>query len=63
MSWIFWQGNRVFAFGEDTLALRLSSELADLRSGYANPPPAATGFKLIGSLTKQKGHPLDVLWN
>ena len=38
-------GTRVFAEGEDTRALRLSSELADLRSGYANPPPAAAGFK------------------
>ena len=27
---------RVFTFGEDTHSLRLASELADLRSGYAN---------------------------
>ena len=26
-----------FAFGEYTSALRLASELADLRAGYANP--------------------------
>ena len=28
---------RVFAYGEDTHTLRLASELADLRVGYANP--------------------------
>ena len=27
----------VFTSGEDTLSLRLTSELVDLRSGYANP--------------------------
>ena len=27
---------RVFAFGEDTLVLRLTSKLVDLRTGYAN---------------------------
>ena len=27
----------VFAYGEDTLILRLTSELVDLRMGYANP--------------------------
>ena len=31
--------NGNFACGEDTLALRLPSELADLRAGYANPFP------------------------
>ena len=30
-------GTRVFAFGEDTRTLRLTSELVDLRVGYANP--------------------------
>ena len=30
-------GTRVFAYGEDTHALCLASELADLRAGYANP--------------------------
>ena len=34
---LFGSGTRVFASGEDTLSLRLTSELADLRSGYANP--------------------------
>ena len=33
------RGIGVFAFGEDTHALRLTSELVDLRSGYANPAP------------------------
>ena len=31
-------GTRVFADGEDTHPLRLTSELVDLRAGYANPP-------------------------
>ena len=30
-------GTRTFAYGEDTHDLRLTSELVDLRSGYANP--------------------------
>ena len=34
-------GIGVFAFGEDTLSLRLASQLADLREGYANPVPSA----------------------
>ena len=31
-----WCATRVFAFGEDTLVLRLTSKLIDLRTGYAN---------------------------
>ena len=41
-------GTRVFAYGEDTHALRLASELADLRTGYANPSFARMG-KTLGT--------------
>ena len=36
---------QVFAYGEDTHALRLTSELADLRAGYVNWCAARTEFK------------------
>ena len=32
----FVQATQVFAIGEDTLALRLTSKLVDLRAGYVN---------------------------
>jgi hypothetical protein len=43
---VFRLGNQYgnFAFGEYTLALRLTSELVDLRTGYANPYPENRGF-------------------
>ena len=50
-------GTRVFAFGEDTHALRLTSELVDIRSGYANPccaEGATTGLKSAVPLPKRK---------
>ena len=34
---VFGSGTRVVAFGEDIRTLRLTSELVDLRAGYANP--------------------------
>ena len=58
-------GTRVFAHGEDSRILRLTSELDALRLGNANPQLAlcaATVFEIIGSLTKQKGHRRDVLF-
>ena len=36
---MFGTRNGNFACGEDTLALRLTSELVDLRAGYANSFP------------------------
>jgi hypothetical protein len=35
---------RNFAYGEDSLALRLASELADLRAANANPCRSAAAF-------------------
>ena len=47
----FGSGTRIFAQGEDTRSLRLASELADLRSGYANPDiqslPLGVSFAMI----------------
>ena len=41
-----------FAFGEYTLALRLTSELVDLRAGYANPYPCGRATR-VGSCAKR----------
>jgi hypothetical protein len=43
---VFRLGNQYgnFASGEYTLALRLTSELVDLRTGYANPYPENLQF-------------------
>ena len=51
----FGSGTRVFARGEDTRSLRLTSELVDLRLGYVNPRFAmqSTGFKATVLLSKQ----------
>ena len=49
---------KVFAYGEDTHALRLTSELADLRAGYVNLQPFAllrANFKSI--YHKQQNRP------
>ena len=43
-------GIGVFACSEDTHTLRLTSQLVDLREGYANPAPLALGFKSSISL-------------
>ncbi len=48
---------RVFANGEDTHTLRLASELADLRAGYANPilaQWASAGFEATVRCQKKK---------
>ena len=47
-------GIGVFAFCEDTHSLRLTSELVDLRSGYANPVPCGTVVQSDYSAAKRK---------
>ena len=43
-----------YSLCEDTHPLRLTSELADLRVGYANPAPSALGFKSSIPLPKER---------
>ena len=50
-------GKKGYSLCEDTLALRLTSELVDLRSGYANPAPC--GAVVLGSYSRAKGKKTD----
>ena len=48
-----------FAVGEYTLALRLESELSDLRAGYANPcacKQTLLRFRARGSAKREEAH-------
>ena len=52
----------VFAFGEDTLTLRLTSELVDLRVEYANPRTLRCSVRDRPTSPKTKGqHKADLL--
>ena len=53
-------GSRVFAFGEDSLALRLASELAELQAANANlhPARARDRFEAEATPATTKGTPI-----
>ena len=44
----------IFAFGEVTRDLRLTSKLVDLRSGYANPAPYSAVVRILYYAAKKK---------
>ena len=51
-----------YSLREDTLSLRLTSKLVDLRSGYANPAPFGAGVRILYSdANEQKSHPFGWL--
>ena len=50
-------GDRVFAYGEDSRALRLASELADLRAANANRRICVANARRMLHPSQHKRHP------